>query len=583
MSLKHPTMTRGILGAIALGMILIPIHLWGRGPVEGRKAMVVSANHLASQAGVEVIQEGGNAIDGAVATGFALAVVRPSAGNLGGGGFMIIHTQEGDSVALDFREVAPQAASRDMFLDDDGNAVAAKSRLGYLANGVPGSVAGLGHAWKHYGSGKISWHDILAPALKLAQEGFMMPAETAQKLKARAVLLEQNAETKRVFLRDGDFYQGGELFKQPDLAATLARIQAHGPREFYEGKTAELIAADQAAGGGLISLADLASYQPLERTVIRGDYRGHTFLTMPPPSSGGIALNQMLTMLEGYDLKAMGFNSANYIHTVTEVMRRAFHDRALHLGDPDYHDVPQAALLAPAYLQRRMADFDPTRASVSDELPDGLGTESESFETTHYSVVDAAGNAVACTTTLNANFGNKITVAGAGFLMNNEMDDFTAKVGVKNLFGLLQSEANAVEPGKRPLSSMTPTIVLKDGKPFLITGAPGGPTIITTVMHVMLNVIDHELPATLAVDAPRFHHQWQPDRIAHEPFFASPDTLVKLTAMGHDFSLRRLYPTESNRIARYFGGAHTIMIDPDSGELLGVSDYRNPDAAAAGF
>lgn len=545
--------------------------------------MVVSAHHLASQAGKQVMQQGGNAIDGAVATGLALAVVLPRAGNLGGGGFMMIRTADDRELALDFREVAPAAATRDMYLDENGEAVALRSRQGYLANGVPGTVAGLEHAWRHYGSGRIAWHDIVEPSRRLAADGFVMSATLAQHLQAHANRLSVNAATRRTFLRDGDFYRAGERFRQPELAATLARIQREGAREFYTGQTARLIATDQADGGGLITLADLAAYRPIEREPVRGTYRGYEFITMPPPSSGGIAIKQILGMLEPYDLKGLQLHSAAYIHLVTEAMRRAFHDRARYLGDPDFHEVPQDQLTDPAYIAGMLRNFDPARASVSAALPAGLSSRRESSETTHFTAVDAAGNVAACTYTLNGNYGNSITVAGAGFLLNNEMDDFTAKVGVKNMFGLVQSAANAVEPGKRPLSSMTPIIVLKDGEPFLTTGAPGGPTIITTVLQIMLNVIDFKLPLTVAVDAPRFHHQWQPDRIAHEPFFSSPDTIEALRGKGHAFALRRLYAAETNRMARYFGSAQSIMIDPDTGLLLGVADRRKPLAAAAGF
>jgi len=558
-------------------------HLYGRSPVEGAQAMVVSTHHLASAAGVEIMKQGGNAIDGAVATGFALAVVNPRAGNLGGGGFMMIHTPKHKSVALDFREVAPLAATQDMFLDEQGDAVALRSRQGYLANGVPGTVAGLEHAWAQYGSGQFSWHDIIEPARRLAAEGFVLTPDLTQHFASSAARLSFNPATRRIFLRDGNLYQAGEVFRQPDLAATLARIQAHGAADFYAGGTADLIVADQRRGGGLITHQDLLEYRTKERAVVRGNYRGYEFVTMPPPSSGGIALVQMLGMLEPYDLRAMQFQSTDYIHLVTEVMRRAFRDRATYLGDPDFHPVPQPQLMDPAYISRMMDTFDPQRATDSDALPGPALLPKESMETTHFAAIDADGNIAACTYTLNGNYGNGVTVAGAGFLLNNEMDDFTAKIGVKNMFGLIQSEANAVQPGKRPLSSMTPTIVLKDGQPFLVTGAPGGPTIITSVLQVMLNVIDHQLPGVLAVDAPRFHHQWQPDRIAHEPFFASPDTIAALRDRGHAFTLRRLYANESNRVARYFGGAHSIMRDPDTGLLLGINDDRNPDSAAAGF
>jgi gamma-glutamyltranspeptidase / glutathione hydrolase len=563
--------------------VLLISTLAAREPTQGTQAMVVSAHHLASAAGKHIMRQGGNAIDGAVATGFALAVVLPRAGNLGGGGFMMIHTADGQQVALDFREVAPAAATRDMYLDATGNAVTLRSRQGYLANGVPGTVAGLEHAWRHYGSGEISWADIIEPARRLAAEGFPISATLAQHLRAHRERLEANTTSRRIFLRDGDFYRAGEVFHQPELAATLARLQVAGADDFYRGETAQLIVEDQAAGGGLITLADLAAYTAVERTPIRGDYRGYEFITMPPPSSGGIALKQILGMLEPYDLRALGFHSADYIHLITEAMRRAFHDRARYLGDPDFHAVPQRELTDPDYIAGMLGNFDPERASASDTLTGGLTGTPESTETTHFTAVDAAGNVAASTYTLNGNYGNSVTVAGAGFLLNNEMDDFTAKIGVKNMFGLMQSAANAIEPGKRPLSSMTPTIVLKEGQPFLTTGAPGGPTIITTVLQILLNVIDHELPLPLAVDAPRFHHQWQPDRISHEPFMASPDTINLLRDRGHEFALRRLYSHESNRMARYFGDAATIIIEAETGLLLGVSDRRNPLAEPAGF
>lgn len=566
-----------------LVLVLNASVLCGREPVEGQNAMVVSAQRLASAAGAEVMRKGGNAIDGAVATGFALAVTLPKAGNLGGGGFMIIHRSEGEPVALDFREVAPLAAHRDMYLDESGNAVTMRSRQGYLANGVPGTVAGLEHAWKNYGSGKVSWSHVLEPARRLAAEGFPLSAALAQHLYSHRERLAANEESARIFLRDGNFYRAGEVFTQPELAATLTRLQTDGAADFYSGKTADLIVADQSAGGGLITHQDLAGYRPIERPLIRGKYRGYEFLTMPPPSSGGITLKQILAMLEPHDLRRLQMHSTAYVHLVAEAMRRAFHDRALHLGDPDFHNVPQTELTDPEYIRHLMDDFNPQLATVSDNMAPTLAKPTESMETTHFSTADRAGNVVACTYTLNGNYGNSVTVAGGGFLMNNEMDDFTAKVGVKNLFGLIQSEANSVQPGKRPLSSMTPTVVLKDGRPFLATGAPGGPTIITTVLHVLLNVIDHQLKLTVAVDAPRFHHQWQPDRISHEPFFSSPDTIDKLREMGHEFALRKLYSHESNRIARYFGGAESIMFEPETNLLLGVSDFRNDDAAAVGF
>jgi gamma-glutamyltranspeptidase/glutathione hydrolase len=551
--------------------------------LEAKHGMVVSTHHLASAAGVEMMQRGGNAIDAAVATGFALAVVSPSNGNLGGGGFMIIRPADGRAVALDFREVAPLAATADMYLNAEGNVEAGRSTLGYLANGVPGSVAGLEHAWSHYGSGNISWVEVIEPARRLAAQGFVLGATLTGKFQDKRENLALNAPSRKIFLRDGDYYAAGEKFIQSDLAETLERIQRHGVDDFYRGETARLIVADQKRGGGLITAEDLATYTVIEREPIRGTYRGYEFLTMPPPSSGGIALAQMLGMLEPYDVRSMGLNSTAYIHLVTETMRRAFRDRAEYLGDPAFYPVPQSALTEAHYIQRLMANFDPQRATPSDSLAPGNPLVTESTETTHFSVVDADGNIASCTTTLNGNFGNCVTVAGAGFLMNNEMDDFTAKIGVKNMFGLIQGEANAIAPRKRPLSSMTPTIVLRDGNPFLVTGSPGGPTIITTVLQVMLNVIDHRLPLSLATDAPRFHHQWRPDDIKHEPFLGSTDTLSALESMGHVFALRKLYAEESAAAARYWGDAESILIDPATQRLIGVSDKRMPDAAPAGF
>ncbi len=565
-------------------ILLLALSTHGQSPMmEGERGMVVSTHHLASQAGVEIMQRGGNAIDAAVATGFALAVVSPSNGNLGGGGFMLIQTAESKTVALDFREVAPLAATADMYLNAEGNVVSGRSTLGYLANGVPGTVAGLEHAWQHYGSGVVSWAELLEPARRLAADGFIVSSSLTTKFLAKREDLATNPTSRRIFLRDGDYFTPGERLRQPELAVTLRRIQQHGAKDFYHGETARLIAADQARGGGLITLPDLAGYRVTERVPVRGTYRGFEFITMPPPSSGGIALAQILGMLEPYDLRGMGLHSTAYIHLVTEAMRRAFRDRAEHLGDPDFYTVPQAQITDPDYIAKLMNDFDPTRATPSDALAPGLVPPPESSETTHFSTVDSDGNIASCTYTLNGNFGNGVTVAGAGFLLNNEMDDFTAKVGVKNMFGLIQGEANAIAPRKRPLSSMTPTIVLRDGRPFLVTGSPGGPTIITTALHLLLNVIDHQLPLNLATDAPRFHHQWQPDDLKHEPFLTSPDTVQTLESMGHVFALRRLYAEESEAAARYWGDAESIWLDPDTNRLIGVSDKRMPDAAPAGF
>ncbi len=563
----------------ALGSIL-----FAQSPtLEAEHGMVVSTHLLASEAGIEIMQQGGNAIDAAVATGFALAVVSPHNGNLGGGGFMMVRTASGDAVALDFREVAPLGASADMYLGPGGKVVPQRSTLGYLANGVPGTIAGLEHVWDNYGSGAVSWDQVLAPAQRMANEGFTVSANMAKRFRSKREDLATNPTSNRIFLRNGNYFEAGDHLVQPELAETLARIQRYGADDFYRGQTAEMIVEDQVRGGGLITREDLASYQVIERKPVRGSYRGHEFLTMPPPSSGGIALAQILGMLEPYDLREMGLHSTAYIHLVTEAMRRAFRDRAEYLGDPDFHPVPQNDLTDPAYISSLMNNFDTRRATVSEILNPGLSLPPESPETTHFSAVDAEGNIASCTYTLNGNFGNCMTVEGAGFLLNNEMDDFTAKIGVKNMYGLLQSEANAIAPRKRPLSSMTPTIVLREGKPFLVTGSPGGPTIITTVLQILLNVIDHKLPLNLATDAPRFHHQWQPDSIKNEPFLASPDSIRDLEDMGHVFALRKLYAEQSADASRYWGDAESILIEPETGLLIGVSDKRYPDAAPAGF
>lgn len=565
-----------------------------RAPVEAEHGMVTSASALASQVGVDIMQQGGNAIDAFVATGLALAVTFPRAGNIGGGGFAVIRLADGQSTVIDFRERAPLAGGRDMYLDDEGNVVSGRSTVGYLAAGVPGSVAGFALAFEKYGSGKLTWAQIVEPARKLAAEGWTVTPFFERDLVAREKFLGQFPESKRVFLRDGEFYRTGETFTQPDLAATLMRIQTEGPREFYEGQTARFIADDMAAHGGLITLEDLQAYTAVEREPVRGSYRGYDIITMPPPSSGGIALLQMLGMLEPYDLGAMGHNSAAKLHLVIETMRRAFRDRAEFLGDPDFVNVPMQGLLEPAYIQGLMANFDPQRATPSEGLApgspagwDGVVKASpasrESTETTQYSIVDAAGNMVSCTYTLNGLYGNGVTVKGAGFLLNNEMDDFTSKVGVKNMFGLLQGEANAIAPGKRPLSSMTPTVVVKDGKPFLVTGSPGGPTIISTVLLVITNMIDHQMSVTQAVDAPRFHHQWMPNVASHEPFLTSADTVAILEGMGHKLAPRKVYPNDPESMARHWGDAESIAFDPKTGHLLGASDPRYADAAAIGY
>jgi len=531
-----------------------------------------------------VLRRGGNAADAAVATALALAVTYPRAGNLGGGGFLLLRRADGRASAVDFRETAPRQAFRELYLDAQGNVVPGRSTSGYLASGIPGTVAGLALVLQGYGSGRFTWGQLVEPARRLAAEGFPVSAALARDLRAGEKLLGQFPESRRIFLRDGHFYAEGENLVQPDLAATLARLEKQGPREFYEGETARLIVAGTSAQGGLITASDLAGYRAVERTPLRGIYRGYEVLTMPPPSSGGIALLQMLGMLEPRDVAGLGVNSAAKIHLFAEVMRRAFRDRAEFMGDPDFVRVPVAGLLDRNYLSRRMADFDPDRATVSARLAPGAPDQArESMETTQFSIVDPAGNAVSCTYTLNGLFGCGVTVPGAGFLLNNEMDDFAAKPGAKNMYGLVQGDANAIGPGRRPLSSMTPTIVLKEGKPFLVTGSPGGPTIISTVLLVITNVIDHGMSVTQAVDAPRFHHQWLPDEISHEPFFTSPDSVVLLNGKGHVLAARTLYPNAPEAGARTWGDAETILIDPDTGLRRGANDPRSADSAVVGW
>ncbi len=564
-----------------------------RPAVEAERGIVASAHGLASLAGLEMLQRGGNAVDAAVATGLALAVVYPIAGNLGGGGFLLIHLADGRQVAIDYRETAPAGATRDMYLDEKGDVMSGpqSSTVGWRASGVPGSVAGFALALEKYGSGKLTWADVCEPARRLAADGHVVTQGAAAQFRGSSRLLGAFDESKKIFLNGGALWKPGDIWKQPDLAATFARLQQQGPREFYEGETARRIADAMTKNSGTLTLADLKAYKPAERTPIRGRYRGHDIVTMPPPSSGGIAVLQMLAMLEPHGIGKLGHTSAAKYHLLAEVMKRAFRDRAEYLGDPDFASVPVAQLLDPAYLKKRMADYSPDRATPADRIDPGSGPvklaagpdlraarfAAESTETTHFSVVDAAGNAVANTYTLNGNFGSGVTIPGTGILMNNEMDDFTAKVGVKNMFGLLQGPANAIQPGKRPLSSMTPTFVLKDGKLLLVTGSPGGPTIINTVLQIILNVVDHGMPVAQAVEAPRIHHQWMPDQLSFERYGISADTLALLAAKGHTVRERQSYE------GGYQGDAETIAIDPATGRRHGAADPRKPDSRAVGY
>ena len=550
-------------------------------PVRAEHAIVVSVQELASRVGVEVMQSGGNAVDAAVATGFALAVVHPPAGNIGGGGFMLVRMADGQTHFLDYREKAPAAATRDMYLDTQGNVIAGASEIGYKAIGVPGSVAGLTYAEQHWG--KLSLKQVMAPAIKLAREGYALTWGEAQDFHDR--YLTQFPESRRVFQRDGDFYKPGEIFRQPDLARTLERI-AENPDDFYHGSLARELAADMQKGGGLITVDDLAHYEVKERKAVRGTYRGYEVISSPPPSSGGTVLIEALNILEGYDLAQMQNRSAQSIHYTVEAFRRAFFDRAEFLGDPDFSKIPVAQLIDKRYATAWRGSIDPSHASASKELKrPAIFSELEQFaemhppvaappesnHTTHYSVVDAEGNAVAVTTTINDWFGSRVTADGLGFLLNDEMDDFSAKPGVPNSDGLIQGAANEIGPGKRPLSSMTPTIVVHDGKTVMVLGSPGSSKIITTVANVLMGVIDYGMNIQEAVNAPRFHNQWLPDVVNVEKWF-SPDTVKLLQQMGYNVQIGL---HEGTHVLPYWSDAECIAIDEKTGMRLGASDGRN--------
>lgn len=505
--------------------------LCARQPVRARHAMVATREAHATDIGLAVLESGGNAIDAAVAVGFALAVTHPAAGNIGGGGFLLARFADGRTTFIDFRERAPEAASHDMYIGPDGKATA-DSVVGYRASGVPGTVRGLELAHEKYG--RKSWADLVDPAVRLAADGFPVSYGLAQSLRSghTSERLGQFTESKRIFLKDGKFYDAGERLVQPELAGTLECIRDRGAKDFYEGQTARLLAADMKAHGGLITLDDLKNYRAIERAPLIGSYRGYTIVTAPPPSSGGVGILQMLGVLEGSGYEKSGFGSADELHFLAETMRRYFADRSEYMGDPDFYNVPVAGLLNPRYIAELRRSIHAEHATPSATLHPGKVRTFESSDTTHYSIVDAEGNAVAVTYTLNNSFGSAVTAAKLGFLLNDEMDDFAAKPGEPNLFGLIQGKANAIQPRKTPLSSMTPTIVLRDGKLYLVVGSPGGPTIINTVLEVVVNVIDFGMNLADAVDAPRLHHQWMPDVLRMERGF-SPDTIALLKARGH--------------------------------------------------
>ncbi|HEX7999245.1 MAG TPA: gamma-glutamyltransferase [Pyrinomonadaceae bacterium] len=539
-----------------------------RPPVRAPHGMVASTSRLASQVGVDVLRRGGNAVDAAIAVAFALAVTYPAAGNLGGGGFMMIRFRDGRATAIDYREMAPAKAVRNIYQDEKGDLIKGEgsSTVGYRAAGVPGTVAGMELALKKHGSGKLSWSQLIEPARRLAANGFALPYSIARSFRTNEGFFEPYEDSRKIFLNNGNLYNEGDLFRQPELAATFARLQRQGPREFYEGQTARLIAEDMKRHDGLITLNDMRAYVAKERVPLRTTYRGHEVVSMPPPSSGGAVLIEMLNILEGYELGKMRWSSVERNHLLTETMRRAFADRAEYMGDTDFVKVPIAGIIDKDYAARQRSTIRMDRASKSAEVRAGQPPGYEAEETTHFTVVDAEGNAVANTYTLNGGFGSAVVAKGTGVLLNNEMDDFAAKPGVPNMFGLIQGERNAVAPRKRPLSAMTPTFVMrKDGSLWFAVGSPGGPTIINTVLQVITNIVDYNMNIQQAIDAPRIHHQWLPDEIAYEPFKLSFETQSALERMGHKLV--------SN--PRFMGDAHGVMIEARTGMRLGASDPRN--------
>ncbi len=537
-------------------------------PVFGKNGMIVSTSNHASEAGIEILQKGGNAIDAAVAVGFALAVTSSSNGNLGGGGFLVASLANGASFTLDHREKAPMAAHQNMFLDDSGDVVPGMSLYSRSSSGVPGTVDGLIRVLEDYGSGKISLREALNPAIDLAERGFLLSHFEAKQFNAYKTFFERNKAASKIFVRkDGRLWKKGDKLIQKDLAKTLKRIARYGRDGFYTGPVAKMIVDEMKRGNGLISIADLKNYSSKYRLPVSGTYKDYEIISMGPPSSGGALLINMLNMLEHYTLDSMSWHSSDYIHILTEVERRAYADRAEHMGDPDFWDVPLKMLTSKEYAKTRIRDIDLNKATPSNSISASKKPGYESPETTHYSVVDSWGNAVSVTTTINLGYGNGCVVSGAGFFLNNEMDDFSSKPGVPNAFGLLGNEANAIESNKRPLSSMTPTIVSKNGKPFLVLGSPGGSTIITTTMQTILNVIDHDMDIKEAVCSARFHSQWLPDVIQFEPRGLVKDVRNNLELRGH-----KLVPRGG-----YIGEANGILITKDG--FYGGGDCRGETSA----
>jgi gamma-glutamyltranspeptidase/glutathione hydrolase len=560
------------LRSIFLFLVFVSGTAWGVGPeaTYAKNGMVSSRSTIASQVGVEIMRSGGNAVDAAVATGFALAVTYPSAGNLGGGGFAVVRLSNGEVVTLDHRETAPATATKDMYLDENGTVIKGLSRASHKASGVPGSVDGLLELLEKHGT--RTRQEVLAPAIRLANDGFPLSHDMARQFKQVLPGMKSYPASVKKFSNNGVPYQEGDIWKQPDLGKSLELISGSGRDGFYKGRTAELIVEEMQRGGGEISLADLSGYRSVWRSPVKGSYRGYEIWSMGPPSSGGVLLIQMLNMIEPYDLAGMQWGSASAVHLVLEAERRAFADRSEHMGDADYYDVPVERLISKQYARKRFVDFDPARASDSEKIGPGSWPV-ESRETTHYSVLDKSGMAVAFTTTLNSSYGNKIVATGTGILLNNEMDDFSIKENTANQYGLLGKAANSIEPGKRMLSSMTPTIVTREGTPVIVTGSPGGSTIITTVLQILLNVIDFEMNIDDAVSFPRFHHQWKPDAVVYEKNGLSPDTRTILEKMGHK-------NFRTTRWGRGIGDANSILFRDQL--IHGIKDPRN-EGVAVGF
>lgn len=536
-------------------------------PVLGSAGMVAAQNRLSAESGAHMLAAGGSAVDAAIATGFSLAVTLPRAGNLGGGGFMLIHDAANDeNIAIDYREMAPKSATRDMYLDENGDVDTNRSRFSHLAAGVPGTVSGFYAA--HQAHGRLPWKKLLQPAISQARDGIVVTYDLANFLRRRQERLCRNDAACDYFYKsDGSAYEAGDLLVQSDLANSLELIAEQGPDAFYKGEIADLIVAEMKRGGGLIDAASLAAYEPAFREAATGTYRGYDVVTMPPPSSGGIHVLQMLNIMENFPVASMGSGSADAIHLLAEVARLAFADRSKHLGDPDYYDVPGEWLTSKAYGKQLAATIDMKKARDSNDVFPGVEPAYESEDTTHFSVIDKDGNVVSNTYTLNFSFGSGIAVPGAGFLLNNEMDDFSAKPGVMNAFGMLGGDANSVAAGKRPLSSMTPTIVFADGEPWFATGSPGGSRIITAVLQMIVNVIDHGMNIAEAANASRMHHQWYPDVLSLEPGF-SPDTVRLLKERGHDVQNSRSSSGSTQTVA-YRDGVYR-----------GASDTRRPGAGS---